>query len=253
MKKEFNKEERRTVGIVGVPHWEELQKYVKKGDTIIDLDDSLPDVSVEDSYLPKTYCSILKRVASNAITLAQAGRLHLVLADVGEGKCDGMRYIASFLRELLPIPVVEVRNTNSTGAGFPICQSQLPLREKMELIVETVSKPLNPSIKLRRTTPSSGFWGVPPSDFALLELFPPNTHIYGWTRCMENKTPANRELELEVDDGVPTVFFSQNFCQRSALAFHLARRHQGLFVQMDHHLTKSIRAMVEAFIKFNVS
>jgi len=240
------------VGIVGVPCWEEMQKYVKRGDIIIDLDDAIPEISIEDSYLPKIYCSILKRVTSNAITLAQAGKLHLILADVGEGKCDGMRYIASFLRELLPIPVVEVRNANSTGWGYPICQSQLPLRKKMELIVETVSKPINPSTKLQKTIPSCGFWGVPPSDFTLLELFPPTTHIYGWTRCMENKTPANRELELQLDEEVPTVFFTQNFCQRSALAFHLAKRYQGLFVQMDHHLTKSIRAMVEAFIKFNV-
>ena len=241
----------KVVGIAGVPRWETIEAYLKDGYTIIDLDNPLPGASRDERILPRIYCPILRRVAENAFHLSRSGKLSLVLADVGEGKCDGMRYLASEF-ELAGIPVLAERNTNMRGAGFPISVSDLPLRRKMELIVDTVIKPLPPGLKLRRTKPRCGFWGVPPYDFDILDLFPEGTHIYGWTRCMENKTPADLSLELSVDPDVPTVFFAHSFCQKTALAYNFARRYQGLFVEVDERLTKATVAKIEAFIKFNV-
>ena len=64
--------------------------------------------------------------------------------------------------------------------------------------------------------PTAGFWGVPPRDFSLLSLFPDTTHIYGWARCMENKTPDNTEMECHYNSDIPTVFFAQSFCAKTA-------------------------------------
>jgi hypothetical protein len=240
------------VGIVGVPPWNMMESLRKRGAVFADLDEPLPDFPVRDIYLPNAYCSILKRAVSNIFSLHQAGRLDLVLATVGKCKCDGMRNIASWLEQTTDIPIRKVENSSMKGFGYPISASGLPLTEKMELIVNSVFAPLPAGLKLKKSKPSCGFWGVPPYDFRILELFPDDTHIYGWSRCMENKTPADIELECRVDPGVPTIFFTQSFCQKSAFAFNLAREHGGLYVEVDKKLSHSTKAKIEAFLEFNV-
>ena len=122
----------------------------------------------------------------------------------------------------------------------------------MELIVNSVFQPLPRGLKFNESKPVCGFWGVPPYDFSILDLFPDRTHFYGWTRCMENKTPADIEIECFVDPNVPTVFFTQSFCQKSAFAFNLAREHGGLYVEVDKKLSHSTKTKIEAYLEFNV-
>jgi hypothetical protein len=100
--------------------------------------------------------------------------------------------------------------------------------------------------------PTAGFWGVPPRDFSILELFPDTTHIYGWTRCMENKTPANHDLELYCNKSIPTVFYAQSFCAKTALARHLAIRHpHGLYLDSDVTAGGSAKAKIQAFLELS--
>ncbi len=240
------------VGIVGVPPLELMKSYIERGAVMVDLDEPVPEMPVRDVYLPNAYCSILKRVVSNIFSLREAKRLDLVLATVGKCKCDGMRNISSWLERTTDIPVMKVENDNTAPAGHPICTSGLPAAEKMELIVNSVFNPIPEGLELERTAPTCGFWGVPPYDFSILGLLPDNAHLYGWTRCMENKTPADIDLECHVDPGVPTLFFTQSFCQKSAFAFNLAKKHGGLFVEVDKKLTRSTKAKIEAFLEFNV-
>jgi hypothetical protein len=240
------------VGIVGVPPLNIMKSYLKRGATIVDLDEPVAEFPVRDIYLPNAYCSILKRVVSNIFSLRGAGRLDLVLASVGKCKCDGMRNIASWLELKTDIPIEKVENENARGAGYPICRSNLPTAQKVELIVNSIIQPLPSGLKFKESKPVCGFWGVPPYDFRILELFPSETHIYGWTRCMENKTPADIELECTADPNVPTVFFTQSFCQKSAFAFNLARENGGLYVEVDKKLSHSTKAKIEAFLEFNV-
>jgi hypothetical protein len=75
----------------------------------------------------------------------------------------------------------------------------------------------------------------------------------GWFRCLENRTPALEKLELEVTTGVPTVFFAQTFCHKNIMARHLATTHDGLDVDADGVISSSVRAKVEAFLKFNIN
>lgn len=241
------------VGITGVPPLNVMKEYLDAGATLVDLDEPMDGIPVVDDHLPGVYCAILKRVVSNAFSLRKNGKLDLILAGTGECKCDGMRYIANWLEATTDIPVRKVHNSNMDGFGTPVSTSDMPLLNKMELIVNSVFKPLPDGLELKNTTPSFGFWGVPPFDFSILSIFPDGTHIYGWSRCMENKTPADLNLEMHVDSGVPTVFFAQSFCQKSALAFHLAKKYGGLFVESDKSISKSTRAKIEAFIKFNYS
>ena len=121
-------------------------------------------------------------------------------------------------------PVFRCRNLDtkslaplSAGPGCLSLIKSLPLPRKVQSAAtfETLSS----------CTPTAGFWGVPPRDFSILTLFPDTTHIYGWTRCMENKTPANLDLESHFNPDIPTVFFAQSFCAKTALAHHLANLH----------------------------
>ena len=69
---------------------------------------------------------------------------------------------------------------------------------------------------------------------------------------MENKTPANLELENHFNPEIPTVFFAQSFCAKTALAHHLARLHpRSLFLDCDVTAGNSARAKIEAFLELS--
>jgi len=221
-----------------------------RGDEIVDLDAtaSIVNVEAEARLIPRYYCAILRTVLSNALTM----KLDEIYVDVGPGKCDGARHISEILGAELSIPVIETENRDSERRGNPICTSSLPLVEKFEKIVESVKLPRGLGGTYAQSAAKCGFWGVPPRDFGLLELFPRDTHVFGWTRCMENKTPADRELELTYDPSIPTVFFAQSFCAKSSIAYYLAHCHpKGFFVDGDFDISASTRAKVEAFLELN--
>lgn len=234
------------VGIAGVPSQELIDHYKKAGYEFIDLDMPITGIDYFDAierFAPKIYCATLKTVFVNSLII----KPDVILADVGEGKCDGMRFIAEALRELLPNTEIKTtRNTNSQPQGNPISVSDLPLREKMNRIVNSVIMEVDKNLK--PCNPTAGFWGVPPRDFAILDIFPNTTHIYGWARCMENKAPDNMEIEMFVDEGIPIVFFAQSFCQKTMLAKYLANKYNGLFVDVDAQLDDSTKAKVIAFL-----
>ena len=232
------------VGIAGVPSQEILDRYVR--DQIVDLDMPLDGIDYFDAIekvSPKIYCATLKTVFVNALTLNP----DVIVADVGEGKCDGMRFIAEILQRLLPkTEIITTCNVNAKPQGNTISVSNLPLKEKINRIVNSVIKDVDRNVAPCK--PTAGFWGVPPRDFSILDLFPNTTYVYGWARCMENKAPDNMEIELYVDEGLPVVFFAQSFCQKTMLAKYLASKYNGLFVDVDAQLDDSTRAKVIAFL-----
>jgi len=237
------------VGIVGVPPRAIIARLQELRAEIIDLDEPQLKVSLEESaaWLPRVYCAILRTVVVNATRL----KLDRIYIDVGPGKCDCALHVATILQDSLRIPVIPTRNQDMEGVGFPLCRTRMPLLEKMEAIsasVKTVTRLDEPA----PCSPSAGFWGVPPRDFSILNLFPDTTHVYGWARCMENKTPADIKLESQVNPEIPTVFFAQSFCAKTALARHLAARHpRGLFLDCDVQAGNSARAKIEAFLELS--
>lgn len=240
----------RRIGIVGVPPLAIIEKINRDGDRIVDLDEPQIQAPMDQtaSRIPRVYCAILRTVVLNCLHLP----LDLVYVDVGPGKCDCALHTAEVLADMLtPVPVIRTRNLDTRAFGHPLCTSRMPLIEKFSRITKGVQSAA-PYPPLDRCEPECGFWGVPPRDFSLLSLFPETTHIFGWTRCMENKTPADFDLERVVDPRIPTVFFSQSFCAKSALAKHLAAKHpRAVAIDCDVSAGSSTRAKIEAFLELS--
>ena len=238
------------VGIVGMPPMVVIRELNTQNITIHDLDTPMfkADIELTAPYLPRVYCAILRTVVLNVLHLT----LDAIYIDVGPGKCDCALHVATVLEDMLPIPIHKTKNEDTTPFGTPICKSKMNLLQKLESITEgvkTVGKLPSPPSPCE---PTAGFWGVPPRDFSILNLFPDTTHIYGWTRCMENKTPADHELELHCNLEIPTVFYAQSFCAKTALARHLADKHpQGLYLDSDVTAGGSAKAKIQAFLELS--
>ncbi len=235
------------VGIVGMPPLAMIRQLHSAGVEVVDLDATLvaADLECAVTLLPRVYCAILRTVVVNGLNLD----LDLVIIDTGPGKCDAAAHTATILKDRISTPIITTENRDAEPFGNPVCESALPLIKKMELITAGVKLPFSPHEKLTPCPPTAGFWGVPPRDFSLLNLFPDTTHVYGWSRCMENKTPADMQLEAHFNPEVPTVFFAQSFCAKTALARHLAGLHpHGLYLDVDATATASARAKIEAFL-----
>ena len=235
------------VGIVGVPPLAVIAELNRRGDVIVDLDEPQVAAPMDQTAtrIPRVYCAILRTVVLNCLHL----RLDRVYIDVGPGKCDGALHVAEVLADMLEVPVIPTRNQDRQPFGTPLCTARMPLMDKFSRITRSVQSAAAHA-PLPACTPVCGFWGVPPRDFSLLAPFPDATHVFGWTRCMENKTPADLDLERLFDPDIPTVFFAQSFCAKSALAQHLAAKHpRALAIDCDVTPGSSTRAKIEAFLE----
>lgn len=231
------------IGFWGFPHPDTINKYKKlyPDAQFVDLD---VDYNAKESQiLPKAYCKIVKNLVDNAL----AFKPKVILAAVGKEKCDSGFFCAKVLRDI-GFEVIETRFEQSDlKKEIKISTSNLPLRKKTELITASIVEPYleNPA----QCKPKFGFWGVPPNDLSILELFPDETHLFGWIRCIEANAPADIELEMYVQPELPTVFYSQAFCAKMQLAKYLADKHNGLFLDIDDYATNSVKAKIEAFLR----
>ncbi len=217
---------------------------------MVDLDCPLqaaPSHDAAQGRCPSIFCAVLTTCFTNALIL----KPDVILADVGPGKCEGARYLCAILQDLLPsTTIIAEENTDSARRHATNCECYtVPLRERMQRIVDRIIKPDLPDFPETNSPPKAGFWGVPPRDFRILEGFPDETVILGWSRSMDSRTPADLELEMQVPHDIPVVFFSQSFCQKSILAKSLAEKHQGLFVESDEKVDNSTIVKIEAFLK----
>lgn len=245
-----NKGVKKTIGIVGIPPLAIIRKIEADGNMVFDLDEPIvqKDIECASPFLPSVYCAILRTVIVNSLTLTP----DMIYIDVGPGKCDCAMHTATILEDILPASrIIRTKNQDALDFGTPICTTRMALFDKMMAITASVQS-TKPHTERPQCTPTAGFWGVPPRDFSLLTLFPDTTHIYGWTRCMENKTPDNTALEGYYNPDIPTVFFAQSFCAKTALARHLANRHpRGLYLDCDVTAGNSTKAKIQAFLELS--
>ena len=238
------------IGIVGIPPLSVMEALATPEVMIFDLDEPQGKIDLEAAspFLPRVYCGILRTVIANSLTI----RPDTIYIDTGAGKCDCAVHTATVLEDILPgTQIVRTRNQDSTSFGIPLCRTRMGLLEKMTAITASVQS-TTPYKDLPSCKATAGFWGVPPRDFSLLSLFPDTTHIYGWARCMENKTPDNPELEIHYNPDIPTVFFAQSFCAKTALARHLAGKHpHGLYLDCDVTAGNSAKAKIQAFLELS--
>lgn len=205
----------------------------------LDIDFDAPDKNI----LPESYCKIIKNIINNSFHIHP----EIIVAPIGKDKCDSGWFASQLLKDY-GFNVVETKyEQTSMKNEIIISKSSLPLYEKVNTIMDNIINPKK--YDLPESTPKFGFWGVPPNDLEILKLFPNETHLYGWIRCVEAGAPADIELEMYVDEDVPTVFYSQAFCSKSQLAKHLADKYNGLYIDIDDYANNSIKAKIEAFIR----
>ena len=237
-------------GIVGVPPLAIMEMLAGPEFEVFDLDEPQGRIDIESAspFLPRVYCGILRTVIANSLTV----RPDIIYIDTGAGKCDCAVHTATVLEDILPdCQVIRTKNNDSQDFGTPLCKTKMNLLQKMSRITASVQVPGSHQ-DIPACNATAGFWGVPPRDFSLLDLFPDTTHIYGWARCMENKTPDNMALELHYNPDVPTVFFAQSFCAKTALARHLASKHpHGLYLDCDVTAGNSAKAKIQAFLELS--
>lgn len=213
----------------------------------LDVDFGHPDMNI----LPDAYCKIIKNVINNSIYLKSD--IFKIVATIGKDKCDSGWFAAQVLKDMGFDVIESAYEKLSPRKEIKICTSDLPLIDKVQMIMDgiilgTEESEANPPI-LQPSKPLFGFWGVPPNDLEILKLFPNETHVFGWTRCVEAGVPADIKLEMYVDENLPTVFYSQAFCAKSQLAKYLADKYNGLYIDIDDYATNSIKAKIEAFLR----
>ncbi len=234
-----------TIGFWGYPHPELINKYKNLYPAANWVDFDIDYGLAKQDILPDSYCSIIKNIINCAF--AYKKRLITILAPIGKDKCDSGWFAYEILKDMGFNIISSVFEDKTYKREVKISVSNIPLRKKIELITKGIYSP-----QVFEITPCKaqfGFWGVPPNDLSVLELFPDETHVYGWTRCVEALAPADIQLEMFVDVNVPTVFYSQSFCSKAQLAKYLADKYDGLYIDMDDYATNSIKAKIEAFLR----
>ncbi len=212
-------------------------------DLDFDLGSTVPDYNI----LPESYCKIIKQIINNS--LYYKDKIIKIIAPIGKDKCDSGWFAAQLLKDM----GFEVEETKFESfehrRPVVISTSNMPLYDKITQITANIAGKTNLIDNYKQCKAKFGFWGVPPNDLEILKLFPDETHVYGWTRCVEAMVPADINLEMYVEPDVPTVFYAQAFCSKTQLAKYLANKYNGLYIDIDDYATNSIRAKIEAFLK----
>ena len=238
------------IGFWGYPPPEVINRVKKEHpkaqwfDLDFDFSSKVPDANL----LPESYCKIIKQIINNS--LYYKDEIIKIIAPVGKDKCDSGWFAAQLLKDM-GFDVEETKfETFEHRCPVVISTSNMPLYDKITTITAniTATHPAPLPIGAREIPAKFGFWGVPPNDLEVLRLFPDETHVYGWTRCVEAKVPADIELEMYVDPDVPTVFYAQAFCSKTQLAKYLANKYNGLYIDIDDYATNSVKAKIEAFL-----
>lgn len=186
----------------------------------------------------------------------------LILAPIGKDKCDSGWFASKILADMGFNVIQTIFEELEQKREIVICDSNMPLYDKITTITAGIITPVSLELARQKITTNveyqkksnsftPGFWGVPPNDLEILKLFPDTTHVYGWTRCVEAGTPADLDLEMYVEEGVPTVFYAQAFCAKAQLAKYLADKYNGLYIDIDDYASNSIRAKIEAFLRLS--
>jgi len=243
------------LGFWGAPPRAVLESTAARFDGLPYFDLDVHRRAPRSRTLPDAFCHIIRNCVDNALALGPL--LRAVVAATGAEKCDSGRFAARLLDDLLDCEVVATENPGRPEpAPALLCEAQGPLKQRvvraMEAIVEPLTDAEQQQARAARCEPTCGFWGTPPHPIELLDLFPDTTHVFGWTRCVEQGRPADLELELAVPEGLPIVFFSQGFCNKGMLARHLAEQHRGLHVDVHDALGAATMAKIEAFIRLSV-
>ncbi|MCP4199848.1 MAG: hypothetical protein GY762_22120 [Proteobacteria bacterium] len=248
-------QESNVIGFFGVPPRSVLEEATGRlGLPLFDLD--VYYGAPESKIVPDAYCHIIRNCVDNAVALGP--RLACVVAATGKEKCDAGLFAAWLIKEVVGTKMVFTKNEALLPARPPLLSEALgPVKKRVVRIMRAIVQPMDDTEKARvkadRGEATHGFWGTPPHPIELLDLFPETTHLFGWTRCVEQGRPADLGLEMAVPGDLPIVFFSQGFCPKASLARHLAETYRGMHVDVHDALNAATRAKIEAFIRLSAT
>lgn len=247
------------IGFWGYPHPKIIERIKKEYPNAqwFDLDFDFGNKVPEANILPESYCKIIKQIINNSLYFRD--EIIKIVAPIGKDKCDSGWFAAQLLKDMGFNVEETTFETFEYRKPIYISTSNIPLYDKITTITANIPKFCHSELVSASKTeekniypqcpPKFGFWGVPPNDLEVLKLFPNETHVYGWTRCVEAGVPADIELEMYVEPNVPTVFYAQAFCSKTQLAKYLANKYNGLYIDIDDYATNSVKAKIEAFLR----
>lgn len=237
-------------GFLGQPDQETMDIFAAHNFTFIDLD--IPrENNTCPAFIPQTTCRIIQNIMANAHELKD--NLDFIVAATGDDKCEQGRNAANILSNE-GFQIINATNTNKIPLRpCLISNAILPLRYRINRIMELVYKPLSKEEESYYAArqiqePSFVFHGVPPADLSLLDLFPANTQIEGWTKLVELGIPGQTDLEWRTCPQLPTVFFTQSFCHKELPAVYWARQTGGLHIEAHEAITSSTEAKLQAYL-----
>lgn len=254
------------IGFWGYPHPKVIEKVKKEYPNAqwFDLDFDFGNKVPDSNILPESYCKIIKQIINNSLYFKD--EIIKIVAPIGKDKCDSGWFASQLLKDMGFNVEETIFETFEYRMAIHISTSNMPLYDKITTITANIinNNPLllgngvtvdghcesySDERGFSQCPPKFGFWGVPPNDLEILKLFPDETHVYGWTRCVEACVPADIELEMYVEPDVPTVFYAQAFCSKTQLAKYLANKYNGLYIDIDDYATNSVKAKIEAFLR----
>ena len=240
---------KKIIGFYGQPDQKVMDIFREYGYHFLDLD--IDYKSPNFKIVPDVYCHIIRDVVNNAFHFRR--KIYIIICTTGPDKCDQGRNVRDIL-EMEGFDLIDATNfCMEPIRPLLISAAKGPLRERVNRIMELCFNPLaKEEIKYyskNRCKPRFNFHGVPPEDVELLDIFPEETHIQGWTRLVELGIPARVDLEWVIGNSEPTVFFTQNFCNKELMGKYLAEKYNGLHVDGHGKLSGAVRAKLEAFIK----
>ena len=236
------------IAFYGHPDQKTINIFMKYGFKFLDLDINLK--SKKQKIVSDVYCHIIRDIIDNAIGLKS--EIEYIICTSGRDKCDQGRNVRDVLSQL-DFKLIDASNYNTTPLRKPIISmAKGNLKERVIRIMELVYKPLTEKEKeyyiKMRCNPSFNYHGVPPQDIDMLSIFPDNTHIQGWTRLVEMGIPYRVDLEWQIDNKLPSVYFSQSFCNKQLMSEFLANKNNGLYIDGHGTVTNSIKVKLEAFL-----
>lgn len=242
--------EHNCIGFWGQPDQETMDIFAACNFKFIDLD--IPrDNNACPSFVPQTICQIIQNIMANTHELKDS--LDFIVATTGDDKCEQGRNAAAILSNE-GFRIINATNTNRTPIRpCLLSNAAVPLRHRINRIMELIYSPLTKEEEIYYTArqiqePAFVFHGVPPADLSLLELFPSNTRIEGWTKLVELGIPGRTDLEWQIDPQFPTVFFTQSFCHKELPAVYWAKQRGGLHIEAHGAITSSTEAKLQAYL-----
>ncbi|MBN2530374.1 MAG: hypothetical protein JXR76_28555 [Deltaproteobacteria bacterium] len=239
------------IGFYGAPSTEDLVAASKKFPLApfwdLDRNFGVP----QSGLVADDCCHVIRNCVNNAMALSN--QLLCVIA-AGRERCDASEYVRYTLSANLHVPVIPVAKQVPGAPEQPLlCESRGPLKDRVARIMEAIVSPLSEQERnkafISNCVATAGFWGTPPHLMSMLDLFPQTTHIFGWTRCVEQNAQGDMALEMTVPENLPTVFFAQKGCPKAVLAKELARKHNGLYVSSHAVITSDQMNKIKAFFK----